>query len=686
MSLSHLGKFSEPVFDAALPAKPTIFPVARRVVSHAARSLFAGKLLFPVAIPGKEGQHCFASDPRRLFRMPRVKHSSVSVLPAVVSRTNHTFAPPPHAQIQPRQRLDFSPCKLPPRPELRPRAPASIGAPVLSLAEACAQPSIRLSRPPVKNLREPLYFQKCLISRFEISRLRRMAQASDWQSVSKPPADLVPASPLPEPWNWFALSARGRADRSSVMTRPLQAGPLDPPRPRLLYPTATRRPSLMPPLWKFLAHGRHAVSAWRPVCRLPTGPLSILSLQRRLPFAELLPEGPPPAPIDRDVYLSIYISDALSIRPHSFIAEFSHGRSRVRPAAHSGIAPVFHPDARLAAPTAHSGTVTEIITNIARARLADIRGVPPARLARKWPHAVFRPLRQLLFRKPFAKRFDFPPPEPPGFNVIAPRSFASLRPVSGDLRAAMKNEPDAARAKPAERRSRSSFSHSPMERFLAKTGLHLPDARVSDLRISAIQPAPVMCPGGATRKGVRQALGMPERRAVAEKALFTPREKQRTTFRTSAVPAQPNVHASELRVPVPAMQVLCLTAAPRGPRPLALPRRLPPAGEPERMLRLIASLPRRAHSTRHYLLTLESNLMPWKQRSQPRRTRVALPRELLVPRSPSFAREVMLPQDFQAVSPASKRAFLTTGISTAFLSLREAALPASLRIAHDRPR
>ncbi len=687
MSLSHLGVFSDPVFDAALPTKQVLFPVARRTVSHAARSLFAGKLLFPVSIPGKEGQHCFAADPRRLFRMPRVKHSADSVLPAVVSRTDHVFAPPPPAGTEPQPRLDISKRRLPPRPELLPRAPVSCGTPDLSLAEAEARPAVRALHPPVKGFREPLYLQKCLISRFEMSRLRRMAPASDWQSSSSPHVELIPASPPPEAWKWFALSTLGSVGRASARIRPLQAGPLDPPRPRLLSPTAPRRPSIAPPAWKFLAYGRRALPPWRPSCRLPAGRIPILPFHRRLPFAELISAGPSHAPKDHSVYFYLYICDSLSVQPHSFPAMFGIERGRTRPAAHTGISPELLPQRSLSAPSGRTGTVTEIITNISRSRLADIRGAPPTRLVRKWPHAAFLSLRQLLCRKPFAKRFEFSAPEPPGFRLIAPRTFASLQAFSGSLDAAGRHgESDVTRAKPVVRRSCGSFGHSPKERFLTRADLHLFDARVTDLRISAIQPALVLFPGETARKGVRQALGILRRRAVAEKALFIPGEKPRARFESSPLPVHVHGEDSGLRIPVPAMQVLGLTAVPRGPRPPAPPRRLPPAGEPERMLRLIASLPRRSHSTRHYLLTLESALTGWKQFPHSRRTRLAPARAALFPRSWTVSRKVMLPDEFTAVSPREEPAFLTTDIRTSSPSLHEVALPAARRIVQDRPR
>ncbi|MBP7633899.1 hypothetical protein KBA41_06990 [Candidatus Ozemobacteraceae bacterium] len=329
-----------------------------------------------------------------------------------------------------------------------------------------------------------------------------------------------------------------------------------------------------------------------------------------------------------------------------------------------------------------------IITNISRTRLADIRGFPPTRLVRKWPHAAFRTLRHLLFRKPLAKRFDFSVPESPEFHIIAPRSFASLRALTGSLDSAGKRgaAPDSTRSKPVERRSCGSFGHSPEERFLTKADLHVCDPRATELHISPIQPAPVMLSGGAPRKGVRQALSISKRRSVAEKAVFTQREKPRAVFKSSPLPVQIPGGASGLRNPAPAMHLLGLTAAPRGPRPPDPPRRLPPADKPDRMLRHIVSLPRRSHSTRHYLLSLETAITGWKQLPQARRSRIAPGRGPLAPNPCTISRAITLPEEFKAVSLREEPTFLTSDIRTSSPPFRVIPLLAARHIVQDRTR
>lgn len=686
MSLSHLGRFSDPVFDAALPVKPMIFPVARRIASHAARSLFAGKLLFPVAIPGKEGQHCFAADPRRLFRMPRTRQPAVSVFSPVISRMNLAFPPTPSGLTASRQRLETANSRFSPRPVMLPRAVTPSCASDLSIGNPESALFVRFVRSPAKGFREPMYFQKCLISRIEISRLRRMAPESDWHSPAKPQTELTPASPPPDVWTWFALSAQGCGDRIPTRQRAPQAGTLAPPRPRLLYPTDMGSPAITTPVSQFRAHGRRDGHAWRPACIVSTGRIPLPPLQRRLPFAELVSGKPSPAAKDRHTYILLYIDDSLSIPFHPGETSFSHERGRLRPALHSTISPALPPAGRLAVSSATTNLMTSIVTNIARSRLADIRGTPGNRMLRKWPHAAFHPLRRLLFHKPFSKRFDFQSLEPMGFRVITSRNFSSLRPFSGSLDVAKSWETVSTRAKPGERRSCRRFDHSPKDRLIEKMTPNLPDARATALRISAVHPSPVMFLGDTARKSVRQPLGMPARRPFPERAFFAAREKPRAPFKTSLGERETPGRPMGLRFPVPVMQLTGMAASPRGPRPPTLPRRLPPAGDPERMIRIIVSHPRRSHSTKHYLLTLESLLAGWKQLPQPRRQRIASSRDHLAPRSILFAREVSLPEEFKAVSPIQERVFLSTGVQSSFPTLRDADLQAARRIAHDRLR
>lgn len=684
MSLTHLGRFSEPVFDELLPANGDIFPVARRVVSHAARSLFAGKLLFPVAVPGKEGQHCFAADPGRLFRMPARKSPPLSVLQTVVSSMFLVFPPLASGIAQARQHLEMPKRRLPPSPGMKTQAQRGSPSPDLSRAEPRLATLVHPSRFATKGFRDPLYPYQNLISRFEKSRLRRMAPSPDESTITRPFVLPTPPSPHPEAWNWFAWSPKIGREKPACRTRPVSPASLSIPRPPLLTPTARNMRGIPRPLPVFRLQELLRGTVWRPSSRFPATPLPFSVSPRRLAQCDLLPGNPALALKDHTAYISSILYDSPTVPTHLLVATFPAVHRSLSPALHSQILPHMPPIDRLAGPSVAPVSATSIVANISRSRLAEIKGAPGRKMFRKWPHAAFLPLRQLLFRKPFAKKFDFRDTHASDFFVFASRFFTSLRAFSGSLNVSNSAVGASARARPGERRICSAFGYSSRHPPLAAVALNAPTERSTEFTLSSVRPARVFPIPGPVRKGAKQPLRKNQQPPVASHAHFGLKGNMRMPLKPADSHLKQGKGTTGMVFPTPSMQLLGTHHLPRGPQPLATPRRLAPADDPERMIRLMAALPRRSHSTRHYQLTLESSLPLWKQPPPQRRSRFPSIREALSAESPSVSRIVQLPEDFRSVSAWKERAFVCTDVRVPMPALHDSDLSSMQRIDRGR--
>jgi len=651
MSLSHLGKESGPVFDALLPANDEMFPVARRVVSHAARSLFAGKLLFPVATAGKEGQHCFSDTPERLFRFSPRRNSPPASIQSSIHRTFlsfHTADPvreTPGARIlmpahklesASRNHLHVPPGRFDLDCSLRHRDFAGLKRPLLRGNDTFFPPRLIL---------------QLLLSRYEVARLRRLSADSEGEALALSVSSHPAASVLPSAWDLHAWPLKEAPERhlfkSKYFTPPL----LSAPGPALMTPLIPSASGKMVPAATFRTTLSRCRLDWHPVPGFRIKPQSFPSSPRRSLIHDLLDKLPRFAPIDREYSIPFILYPGPWTVFHAASSCFGHASRHLRPNVHSQTLPGYASVKTLPQPDKVPPAVCSIIATISRSRLARVEGQPRERMFRAWPKKAFSVLRRLHFNPSGFRSHLFAEPRDVPFISLTSSVSVSIHDVPEER---IPSRPvsllDSWRSDDHPF-SKSIFGKSGIVPALSAEGFSEKTASPATFIFSPPLPAPMILLETLFRSRNDLPIARPLRPGSSCRGRFQNSGFSRMPRQLSDSGYTPPARCAETRQPVNPMVLLASGKATRGPRPLIPPRRLPQPLFHVWITLAGSSLPRRTAAMQQYLLTLSSLSAAWKQHPQSRGTRFSTDRHILPVNRLEPSAHLLIPASFTSGNP-----------------------------------
>jgi len=675
MSLSHLGKDSEPVFDAILPSGDELFPVARRVVSHAARSLFAGKLLFPVETAGKEGQHCFTDVPKRLFRFLSGRKSPSAPFRHGIHHALLSFHATDLKQTIPGPTFFMPARKL----ESASRDEVHVIQGRFDLDHSLLRrdsAGLVLALPRWSgSFSPPLLAHQIILSRYELARLRRLSAESESEKLAKSMSPIHAASVVPGSWDLHAWPLKERPDRQAFRSKQPTVPILTPPGPALMIPITSSVSKNIFPVATFRTELFGFKHDWNPTPFFRIKPQIFVSSPHRTLIHGLLKSSPRFGPIDGTCSIPLIIYHGPWTNFHSTDFCFHHVSRQIRPDSHEQTGPVFPSVQKLPQPETIPSAVSSIVATVSRSRLARMEGKPHERMFRTWPRKVFTALRRLRFNQSGFRNQLFAGSRSAPFASLVSEPSVAIHDTpergavdgSGSLSVSWRSD--------AHPISRSLPGASATIVALLSEGFMENNAGPASFIFSPPLPAPVILAEPLLRSDSHLPIARPRLPGNANRGQFQNTGFTRLPKRLSDSGYTPPRHCSETRQPVNPMILLASGNAARGPRPLAIPRRLPQPFLQIWMTLAGSSLPRRTSATRHYLLTLEPSLAAWKQHPQLRRSKFSIDRrnmpvnafEPLASLSMTAAYTTESPvsvDDIQVIAATPARAVLTDHIYT----------------------
>ncbi|HOY68268.1 MAG TPA: hypothetical protein PLP29_15410 [Candidatus Ozemobacteraceae bacterium] len=630
MSLSHLGIRTEPVFDAVCPTDDRRFPVVRRVVSHAARSLFSGKLLFPVATAGKEGQHCFSTFPKQMFRYlparrlspPRLPFEAVPPLlpPPAIPAGLLSCLLPAFPRTGP----------LPARPNLLLRTtPGALPSGIRTTIHPSPAPEHTLAPTP-SEFHRPRLSHRMLLSIFEHLRLRRFSPASEAPDLREP-ATLrsYPVQEQPDRIGWRSWITTVRRSRDRFQEVPTRTHPAPKPPPPLFDPRIPPSPPRCALAVRYSLDARPFHHDWNPASAIRHGTFAPSAPPGRFPTCLVLLPEPAFSLLERPSRApSCHDTQEWLIRS-PLPSQFTAPERQLIPAELPGSPPLLHPQPRIPDAERSAHPSSTLIASIAKSRLAPLAGLHPMRPFKSWPSSSFRNLRRLRFNPSAWLRLRLPPAPLPPFSPLVPETVHPIRPLLTPSHIVQRGIPTPP-AKggftatdrpigPTPPRAPRAATLSPAPKTGEAAGFHFhPPAPAPAFSIHEIE-------SGIISHTIldRKSRPAPRRAYLAS----TPPLSLTAPFGTPAPLPTPSY--DRIRHPVQPMILLASAPGLRNLSPVRLPRRATDAPLSPRMIQASVALPRRSQTVRNYLLSLETSLTSWQSAPPPRRSRLATQRIVL---------------------------------------------------------